>query len=131
MSGGIKFFLDENVDAGVRAYLLSQKYLVNSVGDGEIVKGSADEIIAAACADAACLLVTHNYKDFEKIAKAAKVSRRRRNKIHRIELNCAELSAVARIGDALSVIEHEWQMRDKFKFGLQIRVTQNTIRIYR
>jgi hypothetical protein len=46
---------------------------------------------------------------FRKISTELSMTRRQFNVLSRIDLACAEAIAAARISDAMSVIEHEWE----------------------
>lgn len=93
---------------------------------------SADEVVAAACVAGERILVTGD-GDFKAIAKRLNVTKRTyREQFHKVRLCCDETIAAKRLGDAMSIIEHEWFLvvagRDA---PLSIDITNVHIRINR
>ena len=67
-----------------------------------------DPIIAVACSVSGQVLITHD-RDFRQISKRLQIKQRQyHNALHRIMLKCDEPEDVARLTEALSLIEAEW-----------------------
>lgn len=95
-----------------------------------ILANSPDPIVAATCREAGLVLITHNVKDFKKIAKNHQISKKETDRLCRIDLGCEQFRAVDRLSTALNVIEFEWANRAE-NTPMLISVSDAVIRIHR
>ena len=76
-------------------------------------------------------MVTHD-NDFKSIAKRFQLTRNEyRNKLHRIDLNCFEPDGARRIAEAMSLIEHEWDLVRALDVPMVIEIKDTLIRVMR
>lgn len=69
-----------------------------------------DSEIAMDCVDRGDVLVSHD-RDFRATARRLHISQREYHcSLHRIQLRCREKGASARVREAMSLIEAEWQL---------------------
>lgn len=105
----IPFFTDQNVPDSVGEVLKAAGHGVTRLRDVMDTK-TADPIIGVACADSGQVLVSHD-GDFRATSKRLQITQRQYlNLLHRIQLRCPEPQSAKRIGDAMSIIESEWQL---------------------
>ncbi|MGN3974217.1 DUF5615 family PIN-like protein [Tsuneonella sp. SYSU-LHT278] len=128
----IPFLTDEDVPDSVGRVLEERGHVVRRVRD-EMVTGSADAVVAAAARESGFVLVTHNYRDFRRIAREhlhstnAKVDR-----LCRVELECGQPQAASRVRDEIDLIEREFLRRDpESKAGIRISITRTGFRVVR
>lgn len=128
----IPFLTDEDVPDSVGAVLLDRGHVVRRVRD-EMVTGSADAVVAAAARESGFVLVTHNYKDFRKLARDHLHSTNAKvDSLCRVELECGQPQAAARVRDEIDLIEREFARRDpQAKAGVRISITRTGFRVVR
>jgi predicted nuclease of predicted toxin-antitoxin system len=127
----IRFFTDNNVPDSVAQALIDAGHKVTRLRD-VMLPDSSDPVIAVACSTSGHVLVTHD-NDFRGggAAKRLGLSRREyRTKLHRIQMRCEEPRSARRIKDAMSLIEHEWQLLDGTR-PIDIEIRDGVIRIMR
>ncbi len=125
----IPFFTDNDVDDRVGDMLRDSGHEVTRLRDA-ILANSPDPVVAATCREAGLVLITHNVKDFQKIAKNHKITKKETNRLCRIDLGCEQFRAVDRLSTALNVIEFEWTNRTE-NSPMVINVGDTVIRIHR
>jgi hypothetical protein len=70
---------------------------------------SPDPIVDQACRAGGLVLVTHNYKDFRRIARErAGLTKRDTNEMCRIELDCEQARAARRVREEMDFIVLAW-----------------------
>lgn len=101
---GIPFFTDHNVADSVGAALTAAGHEVVRLRT-VLPTDTPDPLVAATCVDAGYVLVTHNVKDFKKLAptKGGGI-----NALCRLDLKCNEAKAASRVKDEMRLIEQEW-----------------------
>jgi len=127
----IPFFMDNNVAESVGRALEAEKHDVVRLREC-MPPDSPDPVVAIACAESSRVLITHD-KDFKTISKRLSITKRECRLLHRVALHCSEPNAAARMKDALSVIEGEWQ-RVKSNAGqhqMIVEISEVAIRIVR
>lgn len=127
----IKFFIDQCVPDSVGDLLRKSKHEVIFLRQ-EMVPDSPDPLVAAFSEMLGAILVSQD-SDFKKLAPRAGVGKQRFRKLSRIGLGrCQGPHAAKRMGEALSLIEHEWdvaQNRDDKRIIIEIGMTSiRTIR---
>ncbi|HEX2647498.1 MAG TPA: hypothetical protein VHO95_09730, partial [Candidatus Dormibacteraeota bacterium] len=74
-----------------------------------LMKGSADILLAQWVEVNEGVVVTHNYKHFDKlVSRAPRGGRTRFKKASRLTLRCAQTRALRRIKELIEDIEHEY-----------------------
>lgn len=125
----IPFFMDHCVPASTSKLLVAAGHDVILLKDC-MPTDTKDPVIAIACAENARVLVTHD-KDFKQISKKLNIVKREFALLHRVSMRCDDPLSAARMQDALSLIEWEW---DRCGCGTQqmiIEVTNATIKVIR
>lgn len=122
------FFLDQNAPDSLG------KVLVNSGHDVQYLRkhlaiNANDNVVAATVIESGAILVSAD-KDFKGMAKAAGVSRKQVNLLHRALIRCRDFEAALRFGSAIDLIEYEWMRLPKGKF-LHVEVHGTSIRTFR
>lgn len=90
-----------------------------------------DPVVATACREQGWVLVTHNVKHFRALSQRHAHRHGGRDRLCRIELDCAQIDAQRRMGEALGLIEFEWERLGDFKVGLCISIGNHLIRTHR
>jgi hypothetical protein len=104
----VRFLLDEDVPRPVGEFLAERGHAVFYV-DEALVKGSADILLAQWVDVNEGIVVTHNYKHFDKLlSRVPKGGRARFKKASRLTLRCAQTHALRRVTELIDDIEHEY-----------------------
>lgn len=111
MGGYIKFFIDHCIPDAVGRALSSAGHEVVLLRT-QLAPNSPDPLVAAVAEMNGAVLVSLD-SDFKSLAPRAGVGRRRFRTLSRIGLKCSEPQAGARIIEALSLIEHEWDLAQR------------------
>lgn len=133
----INFFTDEDVPRGIGEYLRGRGHNVTRLQD-KIAKGSPDPIVAATCREAGLVLVTFNYKDFEKILResdALYIAGKRPTKkhlktMHRVDFNCDHHVGLSAIKNYIDIVESELSNTEQ-SVDQRIMIGTTHCRIYR
>jgi len=107
----MRFFLDHGVPRSMAEPLVAVKHEVIFLKDA-LPTDSEDPIVALGAAENAAILISFD-KDFRAIAGRLGVSNKRLRKLSRIQMRCKEPEGPRRLKDALSFIEHEWELAQK------------------
>ena len=126
----IPFFTDNDVPDGVGAALQERGHAVIRLRD-RMLRDSPDPVVAAACRNQGLVLVTHNVKHFRSISQRYESKRNEPDRLCRILLECKQIDAVARMRDAIGLIEAEWERLGEQKHGLHISIGDRWIRTHR
>jgi len=126
----IPFFTDNDIPDSVGEFLKDSGHDLTRLRD-VMLTTSADPIVATACRESQLVLVTHNIKDFRKIAKDYEITKKEADGLCRVEMGCDQVRARERIEEALDVVEAEWRRLGRTKSGLIIHIGNSFIRIYR
>ena len=103
----IAFFTDENVPESVGDAILLLKHDLVRMRD-VMPRASTDPLVALTAWTNDRVLVSHD-NDFRAVAQRLELTKRElREKMHRIQLRCAEPNAAARLTEAIGLIEYEW-----------------------
>lgn len=125
----IPFLVDNCVPASVNKFLASAGHDVVSVR--EVGMGDAkDPVIAVASCQSARVLVSTD-RDFKALAKELRVTRKNSHKLHRISFSCPDIRCSARIEEALSLIEWEWERGGCGAQRMEVQVSDVSIRVMR
>lgn len=104
----IRFFIDHCVPDSVGRALREAGHEVILLRE-QLAPDSPDPLVAAVAEMNDAVLVSLD-TDFKSLAPRAGIGRRRFQRLSRIGLKCPEPRAARRMQDALSLIEHEWQV---------------------
>jgi predicted nuclease of predicted toxin-antitoxin system len=105
----VRFLLDEDVPHAVGEFLAERGHEVFYVAES-LVKGSADTLVVQWVDVHEAVVVTHNYKHFEKlVSRVPKGGRARFRKASRLTLRCVQTHALRRVTDLIEDIEHEYE----------------------
>jgi predicted nuclease of predicted toxin-antitoxin system len=102
----MRFFIDQCVPDSVGRALTSAGHHVELLRK-KIAPNSPDPLVAAVAEANGAILVTLDH-DFTQLAKRASVGKQRFRNLSLIRLSCREPRAAARMTEAMSLIEHEW-----------------------
>jgi predicted nuclease of predicted toxin-antitoxin system len=125
----IPFFTDQNVPDSTGKALLSAGHALTRLRD-VMLTTSPDPIVAIACAENSQVLVSHD-NDFKAVAKRLQMSQRQYRRLHRVDLRCFEPEGAQRMLDAMSLIEHEWQVAQARGTAMVIEIRSTSIWIKR
>jgi predicted nuclease of predicted toxin-antitoxin system len=110
----IRFFTDHNVASSVGQAIQEKGHHLTQLRDAMLIR-TKDPIIEIACSHAGQVLVSHD-KDFKEIKPRLNlddrtpITRLGFVKLHKIHLECVEYEAAARMKEAFSLIEAEWEL---------------------
>lgn len=107
----MRFFLDHGVPRSVGDTLASYGHDVIVLKEA-IAADSPDPVVALAAAENAAILV-HFDRDFRAIAGRLGVSNNRLKKLSRIQMRCSEPDGSSRLKEAMTFIQHEWDLSQK------------------
>ena len=125
----IPFLVDNCVPASVNRLLADAGHDVVSVRD--VAMGdAADRVIAVASCQSARVLVSTD-KDFKAIAKEMGVTRKDSHKLHRIAFSCPDPRIEARLAEALTLIEWEWEQSGCGARRIEVQISDVSIRVMR
>ncbi len=103
----LKVFLDESVPDSVGRVFSQQGHSVILLR--EAIATGAPDLLVCAAADANDATLVALDGDMRQIAKANGVGGGRFKSLSLIKLSCRTSQAAARVDEAMSLIEHEWQ----------------------
>lgn len=92
---------------------------------------SADPVIAENCRANGLVLITHNVRHFKAIAQKYEAKHGRADSLCRLEMECHQSLAKARLEQFLPFIEMEWIARGSSPTGLRISIDRTIFRIHR
>ena len=126
----LRLFLDEGVPDSVGQCFSKAGHTVIYERDA-IAPGSPDQLVCAVSEANDAILVALD-ADMRQLAQRRGVGQRRFRRLSLIKLSCRETSAAKRVEEAMSLIEHEWQVgsqsRDRRIF---IEIRNSVIRTVR
>lgn len=133
----INFFTDEDVPRGIGEYLKERGHNVIRLQD-KLAKGTPDPIVAATARESGLVLVTFNYRDFEKLLRqndviyiaGRKPTKKHLKTMHRVDFGCAQHVGRAAIEKYIDVIEYELSKAD-MTVDHRIMIGKTHCRIYR
>jgi predicted nuclease of predicted toxin-antitoxin system len=126
----LRFFLDEGVADSVGTFLEGEGHTVIRLRDS-ITVGSSDPLVCIAAEANDAILVAHD-GDMKGLAKRHGVTNGRFKSLSLLKLSCSEPRAVDRLRQAMSLIEHEWQVsQQKRARRLYVEVSTEVIRTFR
>ena len=126
----LRFFLDEGVADSVGRFLESEGHVVILLRHS-ITTGSKDPLVCVAAEANDAILVAHD-ADMRGLAKRYGVTNGRFKRLSLIKLSCTEPRAVDRLREALSLIEHEWEVSRRMAARrLFVEVSKDVIRTMR
>lgn len=126
----LRFFLDEGVADSVGRFLEGEGHFVILLRDS-ITTGSKDPLVCVAAEANDAILVAHD-ADMRGLAKRYGVTNGRFKRLSLIKLSCPEPRAVDRLREALSLIEHEWEVSKTMAARrLFVEVSKDVIRTMR
>jgi len=104
----VRFLLDEDVAREVGEFLAERGHHVFYVGV-ELVKGSVDPLLAQWVHVNEGIVVTHNYKHFQRlVSRIPEGGRTKFRKASRLTLSCRETQALRRLREFIVDIEAEY-----------------------
>lgn len=104
----MRFFLDHNVPVSVVDVLVASSHEVIVLKDA-IAADAPDPVVALTAAENDAILLSFD-KDFRAIAGRLGVSHNRLRKLSRVQMRCKGPAGARRLQDALSLIQHEWDV---------------------
>lgn len=126
----LRFFLDEGVADSVGQYLASEGHYVIYLREA-INTGSADPLVCIAAEANDAILVAHD-ADMKGLVKKHGVSNGRFKRLSLVKLSCPEPRAASRMRDAMSLVEHEWNVSaTKTARRIFIEIGNNVMRTVR
>jgi predicted nuclease of predicted toxin-antitoxin system len=102
----LKLFIDEGVPDSVGRAFLASGHKVVYLRDA-IATGSPDQLVCAVSEANDAILVALD-GDMRQLAQRHGIGQRRYRKLSLLKLSCRETRAAARVVQAMSLIEHEW-----------------------
>ena len=126
----LRFFLDEGVADSVGVFLEGEGHFVIRLRES-ITTGSKDPLVCVAAEANDAILVAHD-ADMKGLTKRYGVSNGRFKRLSLIKLSVPEPRAVDRLREAISLIEHEWEISEtKAARRLFIDIMRDVIRTMR
>lgn len=126
----IAFFTDQNVADSAGNFLQQCGHKLTRLRDC-MATDTKDPLVALACAKGGHVLVSHD-NDFREIAKKLNVSQNQYHlKLHRLDLQCSEPNAAARLAEMIKLIESEWLIAKKRNAPMVIQIRDKSVRIVR
>jgi predicted nuclease of predicted toxin-antitoxin system len=98
--------LDEGVPAAVGEVFVSHGHELIPF-ENVVIRGSRDELVCAAAEANDALLVAFD-NDMKQMARRHGVTPARFKRLSLLKFECEEPNAAARLGKAMSLLEHEW-----------------------
>lgn len=126
----MKFLLDEGVPVSVGRALEAAGHEVIFFNDSGLAKGSADPVVCVAAEANDAILVAQD-NDMKGLARGHGITPARFRTLSLLKMGCRELIGPARIKEAMSLIEHEWQCGEGRERRLYVVIGDNVIRTYR
>ncbi len=126
----MKFFLDEGVTLSAGRALEAAGHEVINFGGSGLAKGTADSVVCLA-AEANDAILVANDNDMRTLARGHGITPARFKRLSLLQLNCRESHSEARIREAMSLIEHEWEKGEGRERRLHVVIGDAVIRTYR
>ncbi len=127
----MKFLLDEGVPVSVGSVLENAGHEVILFDNSGLAKGTPDPVVCAAAESSDAVLVAADH-DMKRLAKGHGITKARFKTLGLIRFECRKPDCTARIGAALSLIEHEWvKVADGLCERLFVVIGESTIRTHR
>lgn len=126
----LKFFLDEGVPVMTGKALEAAGHEVIYFGQSGIAKGSVDPMVCVSAEANEAILVAHD-ADMKTLARGHGVSAARFKSLSLLKLACRESQGPARIAEAMSLIEHEWEKGKGRERRLFVVIGDSVIRTHR
>jgi predicted nuclease of predicted toxin-antitoxin system len=104
----MRFFLDHGVPVSVAKTLEEAGHEV-IILKSALAPDSEDPVVALAAAENSAILLSFD-RDFRAIAGRLGVSNKRLRKLSRIQMRCKEPEGPKRLKEAMSLIQHEWDL---------------------
>ena len=105
----LPIFTDNDVPDSVGAVFMAAGHAVTRLRDC-MANNTADQVVEAACRAGGLVLVTHNYKDFRRIARdQAGLTKRQTHELCRIELLCRQPNSARRVREEMEFIAMGWE----------------------
>lgn len=123
----IPFFTDNDVEDAVGDFLRDSGHTVQRLRE-VMLHDSPDPIVDANCRENGLVLITHNYKHFKRIAHDLRQAGIGLKPLSRIDMECHQSEAVARLSGLLPIIEAEWMRKEGV--GMRISICKATVRIH-
>jgi len=95
-----------------------------------LLKGSDDPVVCIAAEANDAILVAHD-NDMKTLARGHGIAPARFRTLSLLQLLCREANSAARIGVAMSLIQHEWEKGEGRERRLHVVVGDTMIRTYR
>lgn len=126
----LKLFLDEGVPDAVGKVFAHAGHEVIYLRDC-IATGSSDDLVCVAAEANEAILVACD-GDMKQLVKRFGIGNGRFKKLSLIKISCKSPQAAPRIKEAISLIEHEWEISlGKASRRLFVEITQNLIKTMR
>lgn len=96
-----------------------------------VTRGSRDELVCIAAEANEALLVAFD-NDMKQLARRHGVAPPRFKRLNLLKFECEEPRAADRLGEAMSLLEHEWEIRARFPSRrVFVVIGRNVIRTHR
>lgn len=127
----IPFFTDNDVEDAVGDFLMDSGHRVTRLRD-IMLSNSPDPIVDANCREHGLVLITHNWKHFQRIARDLELGSAGTNAkikaLSRIDMEIHQSDGVRRMTEALPLIEAEWKRCGGV--GLTVSIAKQVVRIH-
>jgi predicted nuclease of predicted toxin-antitoxin system len=105
----LTFFLDEGVPDSVAQVIRDSSHEAMLLRQSAVARGSPDQVVCAFAEATDAILVAID-GDMKRIAQGHGAGAGRFRSLNLLKLSCAEPDAAQRVREAMSLIEHEWQI---------------------
>lgn len=127
----MKFLLDEGIPVSVGGILEKAGYEVVYFNNSGLAKGTPDPVVCATAEASNAVLVAAD-SDMKKLAMGRGIKKARFKTMGLVRFECPKPMTAKRIGDALSLIEHEWErVQDGTCVRLFVSIGEAVIRTHR
>jgi len=126
----MRFFLDEGVTVSAGRALQATGHEVIFFNSSGLAKATDDPAVCAA-AEANDAVLVFTDRDMRTIAKGHGVTPARFRALSLLQLRCREAKTPARIKDAMSLIEHEWEKGEGRERRFHVVISNEVIRTHR
>lgn len=112
MSGkklNMRFFLDEGVPDAVARTFRDFGHEAIILRESGLARGSSDQVVCTFAEVSDCILVALD-GDMKQLARSNGIGAGRFAKLNLLKISCVEPAAADRVKEAMSLIEHEWQI---------------------
>jgi predicted nuclease of predicted toxin-antitoxin system len=127
----LKFLLDESVPDSVARALRAFGHEATVLRESGVARGSPDQVVATFAEVSDSILVALD-GDMKQLAKDNGFGHGRFKKLNLLKLSCAEPAASGRVTEAMSLIEHEWNVDRKLRTRrLFVEIAASVMRTWR